>query len=73
MEITRPRSEGTGNSVVTEAAVRELVLFVCFSAVSNKSDLPRIHQLHAVALTLRYKSPCSSNRNLFLVCPASCT
>lgn len=69
----RTRAEGTGNSVVTEAAVREFVLFVCFSVVRNTSDLPKIHQLHAVDLALRYKSPCSSDRNLFLVFPASCT
>lgn len=55
----------TRNSRVIEVGVSKRVLFVYFSAVGNKSDLPRIHQLYAVDLALKYKSSCSSDRDLF--------
>lgn len=55
----------TRNSVVIEVGVGKRVLFVCFSAVGNKSDLPRIHQLYAGDLALKHKSSCSTDRDLF--------
>lgn len=67
-------SEGTRNSTVIEVGVTKCVLFVCFSAVGKKSDLPKIHQLCARDLALKDKSSRSSDRDLFfLVFPASCT
>ena len=65
-------SAGTRNSAIMEVGVTKCVLFVCFSAVGNKSDLPKIHQLYARDLALKDKSPCSSDGDLFLVFPASC-
>lgn len=65
VKIMCTSSEGTRNSAVIEVGVSKCVLFVCFSAVGNKSDLPKIHQLYAADLVLRYKSSCSSNRDLF--------
>lgn len=57
IRIMSKHPEGTRNSGVMEVGVSKHVLSVCFSAVSNKSDLPRIHQLPAVHLALGYKFP----------------
>lgn len=65
VKIMCASSERTRNSVVIEVGVSKRVLFVCFSVVGNKSDLPKIHQLYAVDLALKYKSSCSSDRDLF--------
>lgn len=37
--------EGTRNNQVMEVGVSRRVVFVCFSAAGNKSDLPEMHEL----------------------------
>lgn len=73
VKIMCPGSEGTRNSAVIEGGVTKCVLFVCFRAAGNKSDLPKIHRLYARDLALKDKSSCSSDRDLFLAFLASCT
>lgn len=55
VRIMSTHPEGTRSNSVMEVGVSKHVLSVCFSAVSNKSDLTRIHQLPAVQLALGYK------------------
>lgn len=58
-EIMCSSCEGTRNNQVMEVGVSRRVVFVCFSAAGNKSDLPEMHELDAVDLAAQCKSPCS--------------
>lgn len=62
VKIMCPRSEGTRNGTIIEVGVSKRVLFVCFSALGNKSDLPKIPSYRP---GIKYKSSCSSDRDLF--------
>lgn len=73
VKIMCPSPEKTRNSAVIEVGVSKRVLFVCFSAVGNQNDLPRIHQLFAETWLYKYKSLAAATETFFLVFPASCT